>query len=110
MSTKPVDKVRGHLRMIQKLVDLEVEAIKAILDEQISQTPKDRETINIILNAFLEQNGWALGRLQGALQLSTMIKEAREEPGARNQQSHHAKEILFRAKPTDRILQPNNTW
>lgn len=110
MTTKPVNDVRGYLQKLQKLVDLEVEAVKAILDKQISQTPKDRETINILLNSFLEQNTWVIGRLRGGLTLATMIKEVREEPGARNQQSHQSKEILFRAEPQDRILQANKDW
>lgn len=108
--TKPVDAVRGHLRKLQQLADLELDAIRAILDEQLSQTPKDRETINILVNSYLEQNTLAIGSLREALKLSTMIKEVREEPGARNQQSHATKEILFRAELSDRILQPGKSW
>lgn len=104
MSVTPINGVKCHLDKLQELVELEIEAIKKIISMQISQTPKDRETINIMLNSFLEQNSWAIDQLKGSLQLSTMIKDGREEKGARNQQGHPTKRILLRANQADKIL------
>lgn len=103
MSVTPLNEIRGHLDKLQEIVDLKIEAIKEIISMQISQSPKDRESINIMLNSFLEQNSLTIDQLRGSLQLSTMVKDGREEKGARNQQGHPTKRILLRADRADKI-------
>ena len=103
MTTPAVDQVAAHIKKLQEMVDLEVAAVKEILGQQLSQSPKDKENIAIMLNSFLEQNSWAIGRLRGSLELSTMIQDGHDETVARNQQGHPTKTILLRADPADKI-------
>ncbi len=103
MTTPAVDLVAAHIKKLQEMVDLEVAAVTKILSKQLSQSPKDKQNIAIMLNSFLEQNSWAIGRLRGSLELATMIQDGQNEPVARNQRSHPTKTILLRADPADKI-------
>lgn len=96
MSVTSINRIKDHLDRLQTLVDLEVAAIQKILSEQLPRTDEDRDAINEMLDTFLEQNSWAIGRLRGSLQLNAMIKKRRESTGAPNQQPHPTKKILLR--------------
>ncbi len=94
--SETVEMVRHHLEKLQEMVDLEVHAVTKILSEQLPRSAEEKDAINAMLDTFLEQNSWAIGRLRGALQLNAMIKKDRECIGARNQQPHPTKKILLR--------------
>ena len=94
MSTS-VKIVEDHLKKLQALVDIEVHAVQQILSEQLLRTDEEKDTINNMLDTFLEQNSWAIGRLRGSLELSAMIKHGRKHPTARNQLGHPTKTILL---------------
>lgn len=88
--------IESHLKRLQALVDIEVHAITNILSEQLPRSAEDKDKINKMLDIFLEQNSWAIGRLRGSLQLNSMIERGKAIPTGRNQQPHPTKEILLR--------------
>ena len=96
MSVTSINRIKDHLDRLQTLVDLEVDAVRKILSEQLPRTDEERDAINKMIDTFLEQNSWSINRLRGSLQLNALIKKRRESIGAPNQQPHPTKKILLR--------------